>query len=75
VLLRRPGVDFIHGLIASLERDPGYLKAHQEAIVLGVRALLDNAGIYWDNQTVKDNAMQLISEAIEKKQIAEKAAQ
>jgi hypothetical protein len=72
VLLRRPGVDFVRGLRSSLERDPGYLKAHQEAIILGVRELLDSAGIFWDTQAIKDNAMNLIREAVERVQVVEK---
>ena len=71
VLLRRPGIEFVRGLKSLLERDPGYLKAHQDAIIFGVEELLNNAGIFSEKSDLKQNAMNLIGEALKKMQAIE----
>jgi hypothetical protein len=72
VLLRRPGIEFVRGLKSLLERDPGYLKAHQDAITFGVQELLNNGGIFWDETALKENGVTLIREALERLQMVEK---
>lgn len=71
MLLQRPGIEFLRGLRSSLERDPGYLNAHQDAITFGVKELLNHDDIFWEEPFLKKDAIDLIREALSRMQIVE----
>jgi hypothetical protein len=73
VFSRRPGLDFVRGLRLSLERDPGYLNAHRDAIILGVKEILNNAGVFWEKSSLNENALELIRQAVGRLEHIEKA--
>ena len=64
LFLRRPGLDFTRELRTALDKDPNYLKSHQEAVTQGVGELLTMGGIFWDEEILKESALRVVWEAV-----------
>jgi hypothetical protein len=64
VFFRRPGLDYVRQLRSALDDDPEYLKSHRDAITHGVKELLCDGGISWDDTVLKDSATKLVWEAV-----------
>ena len=64
VFFRRPGLDYARQLRSALDEDPNFLNAHREVVTDGVKTLLRDAGISWDDTVVRDSAPKLVWEAV-----------
>jgi hypothetical protein len=64
VFFRRPGLDYARQLRSALDEDPEYLKSHRDAVTHGVKQLLRDGGIAWDENVVTESATRLVWEAV-----------
>jgi hypothetical protein len=64
VFFRPPGLDYARQLRSALDDDPNFLNAHRDVVTDGVKTLLRDAGISWDDTVVRDSATKLVWEAV-----------
>jgi hypothetical protein len=64
VFFRQPGLDYTRHMREALDDDPEYLNAHRDHITNGVKTLLRDAGISWDDTVMKGSATKLVWEAV-----------
>ncbi len=74
VFFRRPGLDYARQLRLALDDDPEYLKSHRDDITNGVKELLRDGGISWDDTVLKDSATKLVWEAVVRLRCVEKGS-
>ncbi|MCX6142087.1 MAG: hypothetical protein NTZ35_02605 [Ignavibacteriales bacterium] len=72
VFFRRPGLDYARQLRSALDDDPEFLNAHRDAVTDGVKTLLRDAGIAWDDTVARDGATKLVWEAVVRLRCVEK---
>ena len=72
VFFRHPGLDYARQLRSALDDDPNFLNAHRDAVTNGVKTLLRDAGISWDDTVVRDSATKLAWEAVVRLRCVEK---
>ena len=63
-MLKQPALEFSRKLRRWLDKDPEYLKHHEEELFLQVQRFLIDAGIYWDGRILRERLPSLVREIV-----------